>query len=182
MTIPKERPESPHSHKPPARGQRQAARSSLPATSPLPPFGRTRRVVSWLVLGLAGAEVIVGVVAAVAPEPPGSYTGWGEDLAGTFTIVVPLVAVGLALRSSRRGVARTTAVMALIFAALVSVILLGYLFWGHDWSTFTLTQKTIASLSISPSIAVCLAAFLAELPAFGRRWPGPPAGEAGQQS
>jgi hypothetical protein len=125
--------------------------------------------------------VIVGVVAALATEPPGSYTGWGEDLTGTFITVVPLVAVGLALRSSRRGVARTTAVMALIFAALVSVTLLGYLFWGHDWSGFTLTQKTIASLGMIPSIAVYLAAFLAELPAFGRRWPVPRAGETGQQ-
>ena len=175
MAIPTERPGSPHSHKPPARSQRQAARSSLPATSPLPPCARTRRVVSWLALGFAGAEVIVGVV-AVATEPPGSYTGWGEDLTMTFITVVPLVAVGLALRSSRRGVARTTAVLALIFAALVSVTLLGYLFWGHDWSTFTLTQKTIASLGMIPSIAVYLAAFLAELPAFGRRWPVPAGG------
>ncbi len=180
MAIPTERPESPHSHKPPARRQRQAARSSLPATSPLPPYARTRRVVSWLALGLAGAEVIVGVV-AVATEPPGSYTGWGENLTWTFITVVPLVAVGLALRSSRRGVARTTAVMALIFAALVSVTLLGYLFWGHDWSGFTLRQKTIDSLEMIPPIAVYLAAFLAGLPAFGRRWPVPPAGETGQQ-
>ncbi len=176
MAIPKERPESPPSHKPPARRQGQAARSSLSATSPLPPWARTRRVVSWLALGLAGAEVIVGVVGAVAPEPPGSYTGWGEDLTGTFITVVPLVAVGLALRSSRRGVARTTAVMALILAALFSVVMLGYLFWGHDWSTFTLTQKTITSLGIIPSVAVYLAAFLAGLPAFGRRWPVPPDG------
>jgi FtsH-binding integral membrane protein len=174
MAISKERPGSPHAHKPPARKRRQAARSSLPATSP-PPRARTRRVVSWLALGLAGAEVIVGVV-AVATEPPGSYTGWGEDLTVTFITVVPLVAVGLALRSSRRGVARTTAVMALIFAALVSVTLLGYVFWGHDWSGFTLRQKTIASLGMIPPIAVYLAAFLAELPAFGRRWPVPPGG------
>ena len=170
MAISQERPGSPHSHKPPARRRGQAARS---ATSPLPPHARTRRVVSWLALGLAGAEVIVGAVAVVT-EPPGSSTGWGEDLTLTFITVVPLVAVGLALRSSRRGVARTTAVMALIVAALVSVTLLGYLFWGHDWSTFTLRDKTIASLEMIPPIAVYLAAFLAGLPAFGRRWPVPP--------
>ena len=170
MAIPKERPESPHSHKSPARSRRQAAGASLSATSPLPPRARTRRVVSWLALGLAVAEVIVGV-AAVATEPPGSSTGWGEDLTETLITVVPLVAVGLALRSSRRGVAKTTTVMALIFAALVSVTLLGYLFWGHDWSGFTLRQKTIYSLEMIPPIAVYLAAFLAELPAFGRRWP-----------
>ena len=175
MAISQERPGSPHSHEPPARRRGQATRSSLPATSPLPPWARTRRVVSWLALGLAGAEVILGAV-AVATEPPGSYTGWGEDLTGTFITVVPLVAVGLALRSSRRGVARTTAVMALIFAALVSVMMLGYLFWGHDWSTFTLRQKTITSLDVIPSIAVYLAAFLAGLPAFGRRWPVPAGG------
>ena len=143
--------------------------------APVPPYGRTRRVVSWLALGLAGAEVIVGVV-AVATEPPGSPTGWGEDLGMTFITVVPLVAVGLALRSPRRGVARTTAVLALIVAALISLTLLGYLFWGHDWSGFTAGQKTIASLEMIPPIAVYLAAFLAELPAFGRRWPVPPGG------
>ncbi len=170
MAIPKERPESPHSHKPPARRRLRAARSSLSASSPLPPCPRSRRVVSWLALGLAGAEVIVGVVAAVT-SPPGAPTGWGEDLTEMFITVVPLVAVGLALRSRRRGVAKTTAVMALIFAALASVTLLGYLFWGHDWSWFTLRQKTIYSLELIPPVAVYLAAFLTELPAFGRRWP-----------
>jgi hypothetical protein len=119
--------------------------------------------------------VILGAV-AVATEPPGSYTGWGETLTGTFITVALLVAVGLGLRSPRRGVARTTAVMALILAALVSVMMLGYLFWGHDWSTFTPRQQTIASLDMIPSIAVYLAAFLAGLPAFGRRWPVPPDG------
>ncbi len=181
MAISQERPESPHSHRPPARSRGQLARSSLPATSPVPPYARTRRVVSWLVLGLAGAEVILGAV-AIATEPPGSYIGWGENLTSTFITVVPLVAVGLALRSSRRGVARTTAVMALIFAALVGLTLLGYLFWGHDWSSFTLRDKTITSLGTIPLIAVCLAAFLAELPAFGRRWPVPRTDETGQQS
>jgi hypothetical protein len=159
MTISQERPGSPH-------------RSPLPAASPLPPYARTRRVVSWLALGLAVAEVILGIVAAVT-EPPGSYTGWGEILTSTFIIVVPLVAVGLALRSSRRGVAKTTAVLALILAAWVSVTLLGYLFWGGDWNSFTLREKIFDSLAIIPAIAVFLAAFLAELPAFWRRWPGP---------
>ncbi len=173
MAIPKERPQSPHSHKPPARKQRQAARSSLSVTPPLLPYTRTRRVVSWLALGLAGAEVIVGVVAVVT-SPPAAPAGWGGDVTEMLLTVVPLVVVGLALRSSRRGVAITTAVVALAFAALVSVTLLGYLFWGHDWSGFTLRQKTIYSLEMIPPFAVYLAAFLAELPAFGRRWPVPP--------
>jgi hypothetical protein len=179
MAISKERPESPHSHKPPARKKRQAASSSLSASAP--PCARARLVVSWLALGLAGAEVIVGVVAVVT-SPPGAPTGWGEDLTEMFITVVPLVAVGLALRSPRRGVARTTAVMALTFAALVSVTLIGYLFWGHDWSGFTLRQKTIYSLEMIPPVAVYLAAFLAELPAFGRRWPVPPGRVHGSRS
>ena len=173
MAIPKERPESAHSHKPPARTQRQASVSSLPGTVPLPPYARTRRVVSWLALGLAAAEVIVGVVATVT-SPPGAPAGWGGDVTEMIITVVPLAAVGLALRSSRRGVAITTAVIALILAAAVSVTLLGYLFWGHDWSGFTLRQKTIYSLEMIPPIAAYLAAFLAELPAFTRRWPVPP--------
>jgi hypothetical protein len=175
MAIPKERPESPHSHKPPARRPRQASLSSLPGTLPLPPYARTRRVVSWLALGLAGAEVIVGVVATVT-SPPGAPAGWGGDVTEMLITVVPLLAVGFALRSSRRGVARTTAVMALIFAALVSVTLLGYLFWGNDWWGFTLRQKTIYSLELTPPFAVYLAAFLVELPTFARRWPLPPGG------
>jgi hypothetical protein len=181
MAIPKQRPEPPHSHQPPARRQRQASRSAPSAASPRPPCARTRRAVSWLALGLAGAEVVVGVVAVVT-EPPGSSTGWGEDLTETFITVVPLVAVGLALRSSRRGVARTTAVMALTFAALVSVTLLGYMFWGHDWSGFTPRQKTIYSLEMIPPIAVYLAALLTGLPAFGRRWPVPRAGRHSRRS
>ena len=173
MAIPKDRPESAHPRKPPARTQRQASASSLPGTVPLPPYARTRRVVSWLALGLAAAEVIVGVVATVT-SPPGSPAGWGGDVTEMIITVVPLAAVGLALRSSRRGMAITTAVIALILAAAVSVTLLGYLLWGHDWSGFTLRQKTIYSLETIPPIAVYLAAFLAELPAFTRRWPVPP--------
>ena len=169
MAIPKQHHESPHSHKPTAARRLHAARPTS-ATSPLPPYTRTRHVASWLALGLAGAEVIVGVVAVVT-SPPGASAGWGEDLTETFITVVPLVAVGLALRSWRRGVAKTTAVMALVFGALVGATLLGYLFWGHDWSGFTLRQKTVYSLEMIPPIAVYLAAFLAELPAFGRRWP-----------
>jgi hypothetical protein len=174
MTIPKEHHKSSYSQKPPARRQGQASVSSLPGTSPLP-YARTRRVVSWLALGLAAAEVIVGVVATVT-SPPGSPAGWGGDVTEMIITVVPLAAVGLALRSSRRGVARTTAVIALILAAAVSVTLLGYWFWGGDWSGFTLRQKTIYSLEMIPPIAVYLTAFLAELPAFTRRWPAPPGG------
>lgn len=175
MAIPKERPESAHSHKPPARRPRQASVSSLPGTVPPPPYARTRRVVSWLALGLAAAEVIVGVVATVT-SPPGSPAGWGGDVTEMIITVVPLAAVGFALRSSRRGIAVITAVMALILAAAVSVTLLGYWFWGGDWSGFTLRQKTIYSLEMIPPIAVYLAAFIAELPAFTRRWPVPPRG------
>lgn len=175
MAIPEERPESAHSHKPPARRPRQASVSALPGTVPLPPYARTRRVVSWLALGLAAAEVIVGVVATVT-SPPGSPAGWGGDVTEMIITVVPLAAVGFALRSSHRGIAMITAVMALILAAAVSVTLLGYLFWGGDWSGFTLRQKTIYSLEMIPPIAVYLAAFLTELPAFTRRWPVPPRG------
>ncbi|HEX9042774.1 MAG TPA: hypothetical protein VF838_17460 [Trebonia sp.] len=151
--------------------QGQAGRSASPVTSPpSPPWARARRVVSWLALGLAGAEVIVGAV-AVATEPPGGATGWGEDLSMTLITVVPLVAVGLALRSPRRGAVRATAVTALMVAALIGLTLLGYLFWGGDWDTFGLREKILASLEMIPPIAVYLAAFLAGLPAFGRRWP-----------
>jgi hypothetical protein len=172
MAIPEERPESAHAHEPPARMQRQASVSSLPGTVP-PPYARTRRVLSWLALGLAAAEVIVGVVATLT-SPPGSPAGWGGDVTEMIITVVPLAAVGLALRSPRRGVAITTAVIALILVAAVSVTLLGYLFWGGDWSGFTLRQKTIYSLEMIPPIAVYLAAFIAELPAFTRRWLVPP--------
>lgn len=175
MTIPTEHHKSSHSQKPPARTQGQASVSSLPGTVPPLPYARTRRVVSWLALGLAAAEVIVGVVATVT-SPPGSPAGWGGDVTEMIITVVPLAAVGFALRSSRRGIAMITAVMALILAAAVSVTLLGYLFWGGDWSGFTLRQKTIGSLEMIPPIAVYLAAFIAELPAFTRRWPVPPRG------
>ena len=66
MAIPKEHPGSLHPHKPPARRQRQAARSFLSATSPLPPCVRTRRVVSWLAHSPAGTQARGGDLALLS--------------------------------------------------------------------------------------------------------------------
>lgn len=126
----------------------------VPGALPELPYARTRRIVSWLALGLAGAEVIVGVIAVLtsSPEAP---AGWGGDVTEMFLTVVPLLAVGFALRSSRLGVARTTAVMALVFATLASLTLLGYLFWGVTGAGSRLARRSSMHLSWvlrSPSI------------------------------
>jgi len=116
---------------------------------------RTRRCVSWLALGVAGAEVIVAAVSAAVHLSEPYSPGWLGFAFEMPVLVVPLVVVGLALRSSRRGIAMTTAVIALLLALYPAGVLLGHAFWGGDWQGY--------------SAAVYLAALLVELPALARR-------------
>jgi hypothetical protein len=74
-------------------------------------------------------EAVFTVIRSSEPYSPG-WLGFAVDMP---FLVVPLAAVGLALRSSRRAVAMTTAVIALLFALFPAGVLLGHAFWGNDW-------------------------------------------------
>jgi hypothetical protein len=84
-------------------------------------------------------------------------------------LIVSLVAVGLALRSSRRRIAMTTAVIALFFALYPAGMLAGHAFWGGDWEGYSAAERILDLLLYAPPAAVYLAALLVELAAFTRR-------------
>lgn len=133
-----------------------------------------RNLISWLAIGMAGLVVITTAISSAAyptaEAAPGQFD-WVNFVANVIFLAVPLVLVGLGLRSPRRGVARATALLALVLAALLTVTLLGHAFWGHDWVGYAIGAKVLDVLGGGPPALVCLAAFLVELPSFTRTWP-----------
>jgi hypothetical protein len=135
---------------------------------------KAQRLISWLVIGVACAVVIIAAVGAAAYPSAGAAPGeydWVTLVSTVIVFAMPLLVVGFALRSSRRGVARMAAVLALLLAALSAAILLGHAFWGHDWAGYPTGQKVLDLLGFVPPTAACLAAFLVELPSFTRTRP-----------
>jgi len=130
---------------------------------------RARRFVSWLAFGVAGTEVIVAAASTAVHLPEPYSPGWLGFAFEMPFLVVPLVVVGVALRSSRRGIAMTTAVIALLLALYPAGVLLGHAFWGGDWQGYSAAEKILDLLLYAPPAAVYLAALLVELPAFARR-------------
>ncbi len=110
----------------------------------------------------------VGAWAYPSAEAAAGQYDWVTLISMVLLFAGPLLVVGFALRSSRRGVARTAAVLALLLAVLSAAILLGHAFWGNDWAGYPAGQKVLDVLGFAPPIAVCLAAFLVELPSFTR--------------
>jgi hypothetical protein len=130
---------------------------------------RTRRCISWLALSVAGAEVIVAAASTAAHLPEPYSPGWLGFAFEMPVLVVPLIVVGVALRSCRRGIAMTTAVIALLLALYSAAVLLGHAFWGGDWQGYSAAEKILDLLLYAPPAVVCLAALLVELPAVARR-------------
>ncbi len=135
---------------------------------------KAQRLISWLVIGVACVVVITTAVTAglypTAEAAPGGYD-WGLFIVTAILFAGPLLVVGFALRSSRRGFARTAAILALLLVAFSASTLLGHAFWGHDWTGYPTGQKVLDVLSFAPAALVCLAAFLVELPSFTRKRP-----------
>jgi len=124
---------------------------------------RTPRVVSWVILALGGVWAIAGVIEAFTADPHNSEGWFGGVLIIVF-VAGPLIAVGLGLRSSHRGVAKTTAVASLILAVFVGLVFVA--------QALDENENHVMSLLVQGSgMAAYLAAFTVELPAFTSRWP-----------
>ena len=130
---------------------------------------RARLLVSWLAFGVAGTEVIVAAASTAVHLSEPYSPGWLGFAFEMPFLVVPLAAVGLALRSPRRGVAMTTAVIALLLALYPAGVLLGHAFWGGDWQGYSAAEKILDLLLYAPPAAVYLAALLVELSALAKR-------------
>ncbi len=133
---------------------------------------KAQRLISWLLIGVAGVVVITAAIGSgaypTAEAAPGGYD-WVNLIATVIAFAVPLVVVAFALRSSRRGVAITAAVLALLLVVFSAATLLGHAFWGHDWTGYPTGQKVLDVLALAPPALVCLAAFIVELPSFIRK-------------
>lgn len=83
---------------------------------------RARRIMSWVLLatgvGFAAASLIRGFA-----EDPAQGAGLGGGVAEAVSMGVPLVGIGLALRSDRPVVRRRTAAVALVLALLAGFVL-----------------------------------------------------------
>ena len=117
---------------------------------------RVRRDVKLLVLVVAFFSVIAGFLAGLA----GDTQGWLGGMLYVVFVAGPLFLIGFALRSSSTGVERTTAVAALAFALYWFSVVSG------NWQQYSLIERVLVPLIMSPAILAFLAAFFAELPSF----------------
>ena len=128
----------------------------------MPPYSSARRVVSWVVLVAGGVVVIASLIEAFTADPQ-QGEGWiGGPIQAVFA-GGPLIAIGFALRSSRRSIARRTGVASLLLTLVVGFVLVMQLIDPNETTSDRLLQGF--------AMFVYLAAFFVELPAFTRRWP-----------
>lgn len=108
---------------------------------------------SWAAFGLAAADVVVGIVMAFVPNPE----GW---LGGIFFAVsygVPLVLIGLALRSSRPVLHAIAGWAALLISVYYSLIVIG------NWSGYSSGTALLAVGITVPAVALDLIVFWATI-------------------
>ena len=128
----------------------------------MPPYSSARRVVSWVVLVAGGVVVIASMIDAFTADPQ-QGEGWiGGPIQAVFA-GGPLIAIGFALRSSRRTIARRTGVASLLLTLVVGFVLVMQLIDRNETTSDRLLQGF--------AMFVYLAAFFVELPSFTRRWP-----------
>lgn len=117
-----------------------------------------RQLVFWLALAAAGVTVSV----LVAEGPPGSGYGWGSVVVSCVLVAVPLVAVGLMVRTGDRRYAWATVVVAGLVVVLALAALLG------NWSGQSATNHVLDLVSTVLMVAAGLGAIAVETPLLRR--------------
>jgi asparagine N-glycosylation enzyme membrane subunit Stt3 len=124
----------------------------------------------WQHRGMAGAAgrewvfrlslvaALVAAVVLVVEGPPGSGYGWGSVAVSCVLVAVPLVAVGLLVRTGDRRYAWPTLVVATVVAFFAVAALLG------NWSGQSSTNHALDLASTVFVLATALGAVLAEVP------------------
>lgn len=106
---------------------------------------------SWAAFALAAAHVVVGIVMAFVPNPE----GWAGGVFFAVSYGVPLVLIGLALRSSRPALHSGAGWAALLIAVYYALIVIG------NWSGYS-TQTALFAVGITvPTVALDLIIFWA---------------------
>lgn len=138
----------------------------MPVTSSTPVRGATARPeprpvrhwrdhVSRLALGLFVFLFVVDLGLAMS-----THANWLGDVPAMLGWEGPLLALGLLLRSPRRHVRRLTAVLAAVFALWAGLLLV------MNVDALPSTWGLYVVMTQSVYFAVCVAAFLVEVPAF----------------
>ncbi len=133
-----------------------------PSPVRMPPHSSARHAVFWVVVAAAGVVVVLSAIETFVADYR-SGEGW---VGGPIEAVLaggPLVLVAVGLRSRRRNIARRTAVASLLFALVVTFVLVMQVLDPNETNGDRLLQGF--------AVLVYLAAFSVELPAFSRRWP-----------
>jgi hypothetical protein len=106
---------------------------------------------SWVAFALAAAYVVVGIVMFFVPNPE----GWAGGIFFAVLYGVPLVLIGLALRSSHPVLHTIAGWAALLIGAVYTLIVIG------NWSGYS-SQTALFAVSITvPAVALDLIIFWA---------------------
>jgi hypothetical protein len=122
------------------------------------PGTTNRQAVFWLSLAAAATAVTVLVVEG----PPGSGYGWGSVVVSCLLVAVPLVGIGLMVRSGDHRYAAFTVIVAVIVAVLAVAALVG------NWSGQSATNRVLDVLSTALVLAVAAGAIAVEVPLLRR--------------
>jgi hypothetical protein len=110
------------------------------------------------VSSLAVVAAVVTAAVLVIEGPPGSGYGWGSVVISCLLVAVPLVAIGLMVRTGDRRYAWPTVVVAALVAFFAVAALLG------NWSGQSSTDHVLDLVSTAFMLAAALAAILLEVP------------------
>jgi hypothetical protein len=122
------------------------------------PHSAGRIAASWLAFAAASVAVTVLVVEG----PPGSGYGWGSVVVSCLLVAVPLVAVGVMVRTGDRRYAWTTVTLAVLLVLFALMALFG------NWSGQSATNHALDLVSTVLMVVASLTAIAAELPLLRR--------------
>lgn len=138
-----------------------ALRDLAPPATPGVPHPTARRLVFVVIVAAAAVVLVLSTITTITADPRAGE-GW---IGGPLEAILaggPLVAVAAGLRSRRATTARRTAVGALVCALVAAFVLTMQLLDPNEIASDRAVQGV--------AIAVYLAAFVVELPAFGPTW------------
>lgn len=115
-----------------------------------------------MVAGLAFVAAGAAAVVQVVEGPAGSGYGWGWVVISAVLVAVPLVALGLMVRSAEPRFGWPTLVLAGLVVVLVLLALFG------NWSGQPTSDRVLDSIVAALVLATCLGAAFVEIPLLRR--------------
>lgn len=114
-------------------------------------------------VALAFVTAAAGAVTQVVRGPVGSGYGWGAAVVGAVLVAVPLVVLGLGVRSGERRHAWLTLALAVVIAFFVLMALAG------NWPGQSPADNAVDAALTALVLLTCAGAWAEELPLLRRR-------------